>query len=299
MAQRWTVLMQDGTLADTSPAQLAALGVSKIDLRIANPWLPPATDYAILLREKYAIACTDLACCIIMRDRVALLCDNQSRVFVDEVVRRIGLEEAGSAGFSSLSLEVLLDLVQYSVSHSIDSLIADIYPALDQFRARITGGNVVTVKGLKARISRVLARLELYKDMLSQALAAEDTNYTDDTGHWDFSLLLQSFYLRATAYHNQLHSASDSIGEAEELAVMKLDTQRNQLIAVTLMLTVASLSVSTVGAVSGLFGMNLENATWGPPNVHHFFNWVCISSALGGSAIFGGIVWFCRKEKMI
>ena len=58
--------------------------------------------------------------------------------------------------------------------------------------------------------------------------------------------------------HKRLTELRDAIEDTEDLAEINLDSQRNQLIKIDLVLSNGMLSVGIFSMVAGTFGMNLE-----------------------------------------
>lgn len=295
VSDTWSVFRSDGTVSYFKSGDLISWGYKASDLRLANPHLPPSQT-AILFQTtetiRYIVACTDIASCLISESCLIMLSDNQSSLFQEEIQRR---HEQSTSLFLDLCLEVLLDLLQYKLSEALDLLLSESYPTLEQLGSKVTSDGIVLLRNLKNQVAQLSVSLESYKDMLSQGLATE--------GPWTeveiLNTVLQPFYIRAAAFQGKLRTVADSITDEEDLLTLKLDAQRNQLILVTLLLTCASLALSVIAAVSGLFGMNLENAIWGPANTAHYFDWVCASSVLLAIITFVGVTWYCRRAQLI
>lgn len=291
----WSVFRSDGNLSYVKSGDLISWGYKASDLRLANPHLPPSQT-AILFQKtetnKYVVACTDIASCLISESCLVMLSDDQSLLFREEFQRR---HEHSESLFLDLCLEVLLDLMQYKLSEALDALLTESYPTLEQLGSKVTSDGIVMLRSLKNQVAQLSVSLESYKDMLSQGLAEEGPDNEIEV----LTTVLQPFYIRAAGLHSKLRTVADSITDEEDLLTLKLDAQRNQLIVVTLLLTCASLALSVIAAVSGLFGMNLENAIWGPDNTKRYFDWVCASSVILAIITFVGVTWYCRHAQLI
>jgi magnesium transporter len=94
----------------------------------------------------------------------------------------------------------------------------------------------------------------------------------------------------------RLNELRGSVEDTEDLAEIKLDSQRNQLIKVDLMLSNGALAVGAFSMVVGVFGMNLPT---GLETSREAFSEVLFVSAVACLALFVTVVVLCRRWKLL
>lgn len=112
--------------------------------------------------------------------------------------------------------------------------------------------------------------------------------------------LLETYFMQADNTWNKLQTLTEYIDDTEDYVNIQLDSQRNQLIRLDLILTCLSASVALITAVTSLFAMNVKLA----PNLESDgpYSWfVIISCCSGGAAIalFTGVMIYSRYKRLI
>lgn len=112
--------------------------------------------------------------------------------------------------------------------------------------------------------------------------------------------LLESYFMQADNTWNKLQTLTEYIDDTEDYINIQLDSQRNQLIRLDLILTSMTASVALITAVTSLFAMNVHLA----PNLDGDgpYSWfVIISSISGGAAIclFISVMVYSRYKRLI
>mmetsp|Transcript_11056 Transcript_11056/g.22082 ORF Transcript_11056/g.22082 Transcript_11056/m.22082 type:complete len:462 (-) Transcript_11056:532-1917(-) len=112
--------------------------------------------------------------------------------------------------------------------------------------------------------------------------------------------LLETYFMQADNTWNKLQTLTEYIDDTEDYVNIQLDSQRNQLIRLDLILTCLSASVALITAVTSLFAMNVKLA----PNLDSDgpYSWfVIISCCSGGAAIalFTGVMIYSRYKRLI
>ncbi|QDZ19784.1 magnesium transporter [Chloropicon primus] len=97
---------------------------------------------------------------------------------------------------------------------------------------------------------------------------------------------LEVYFLKTDFLVKKLSALKEKIDNTEGLLRLELDHHRNKLIQIELLLTTGTLSIGTVAAVAGIFGMNLVNDS---ENSHTVFVLVTVLSCVGGVLVFFAI----------
>jgi magnesium transporter len=114
--------------------------------------------------------------------------------------------------------------------------------------------------------------------------------------HEGVEALLEAYYMHCDYSFKRLNELRGSVEDTEDLAEIKLDSQRNQLIKVDLMLSNGALAVGAFSMVVGVFGMNLPT---GLETSREAFSEVLFVSAVACVALFVTVVVLCRRWKLL
>ena len=102
-----------------------------------------------------------------------------------------------------------------------------------------------------------------------------------------------SGHVVCAAAHDELR---DAVEDTEDMAEIYLDSQRNHLIKIDLLLSNGTLAVGVFSMVAGTFGMNLRTGWEADRGV---FLEVCVVSALVCVALFLAVVAYLRSRKLL
>mmetsp|Transcript_19262 Transcript_19262/g.53919 ORF Transcript_19262/g.53919 Transcript_19262/m.53919 type:complete len:442 (+) Transcript_19262:195-1520(+) len=112
----------------------------------------------------------------------------------------------------------------------------------------------------------------------------------------DVEMLLEAYYMHIDAAFNRLETLNEYIKDTEDMVSIKLDTHRNALITVDLVLTAFSACLAIITAISGIFGMNLESGLETAP---HVFQQVTLASSLGSLLVFVIFLLWAYKRGLL
>jgi magnesium transporter len=144
--------------------------------------------------------------------------------------------------------------------------------------------------------------LDSLKRMRSSASSASRSGASVASGaegpeaHEGVEALLEAYYMHCDYSFKRLNELRGSVEDTEDLAEIKLDSQRNQLIKVDLMLSNGALAVGAFSMVVGVFGMNLPT---GLETSREAFSEVLFVSAVACLALFVTVVVLCRRWKLL
>lgn len=112
--------------------------------------------------------------------------------------------------------------------------------------------------------------------------------------------LLESYFMQADNTWNKLQTLTEYIDDTEDYVNIQLDSQRNQLIRLDLILTSMTASVALITAVTSLFAMNVRlSPSFEGDGPYWWF--VLISCSSGGAAIllFISVMIYSRYKRLI
>ena len=111
--------------------------------------------------------------------------------------------------------------------------------------------------------------------------------------------LLEAYFILIDNAFDKLETLDEFIDDTEDLINLELDSHRNQLIQLELILTTCTFAVAVAGMVAGIFGMNIPYGIDGggtPPWVFY----VVVVATLGGCFLmFAGIYVYCKRKGIL
>ena len=127
------------------------------------------------------------------------------------------------------------------------------------------------------------------------AHAAYFDAYDEDKDLQELEDLLETYFTHVDSTHRSLNGLNEYIDDLEDLIEIELDSQRNQLIKLELILTTATLSLTCFSVVVGIFGMNIKNNI---ENEHDAFLFVAWFGTAGTVGMFLLLLRVCRHYKL-
>ena len=112
--------------------------------------------------------------------------------------------------------------------------------------------------------------------------------------------LLEPFFLQADNTWNKLQTLTEYIDDTEDYVNIQLDSQRNQLIRLDLILTCLSASIAFITAVTSLFAMNVQLSPGSDDNgPYSWFVIVSVCSCAGAIVLFLSVMTYSRYKRLI
>ena len=112
--------------------------------------------------------------------------------------------------------------------------------------------------------------------------------------------LLEAYFINLDNTWNKLQTLTEYVGDTEDFVNIKLDSQRNQLIRLDLVLTSFTASVALITAITSLFAMNVQlgpNFTDGAP--YSWFVTIAVSTGVLAVVAFTGVMVYCRWKRLL
>jgi len=122
---------------------------------------------------------------------------------------------------------------------------------------------------------------------------SEQNNEAWFDDHEEIELLLEAYLQAVDGTFSQAKLLNKEIDSAMDLLMLRLDTARNSLLRIDLMVSSIT-SVAAVGAlVAGIFGMNLSSGVEDTP---HWFWGVASTLVFGSIILVTSIFWYIRHK---
>lgn len=112
--------------------------------------------------------------------------------------------------------------------------------------------------------------------------------------------LLESYFMQVDNTWNKLQTLTEYIDDTEDYINIQLDSQRNQLIRLDLMLTSFTASMGLITAITGLFAMNVVLS----PGIedkapYSWFVTIAVTSATVAVLLFASVIGYSRYKRLI
>jgi magnesium transporter len=112
--------------------------------------------------------------------------------------------------------------------------------------------------------------------------------------------LLETYFMQADNTWNKLQTLTEYIDDTEDYVNIQLDSQRNQLIRLDLILTCLSASIALITAVTSLFAMNVQLKPGSDDNgPYSWFVVVSTTSCAGAIILFFSVMTYSRYKRLI
>ncbi|XP_038713039.1 magnesium transporter MRS2-1-like isoform X1 [Tripterygium wilfordii] len=115
-------------------------------------------------------------------------------------------------------------------------------------------------------------------------------------GIGELEMLLEAYFVVIDSTLNKLTTLREYIDDTEDYINIRLDSVRNRLILVELLLATATFVVAIIGLVAGVFGMNFPVPMFYNPRA---FKWVLIITGICGIFIFCAFVCFFKYIRLM
>jgi magnesium transporter len=229
-------------------------------------------------------------------------------------------------------LEKALEDVCGGLETAAAELEAEAHPALDALTQKVSSLNLERVKRVKGRMTRVTGRVasvrgeiqrfldddsdmrDMYlsrKAAAADAAAAPEAHVRPESGVWGHALLdpmdddadiqqledlLETYFAQIDHAFNKMKALDEYVGSTEDYINIDLDSHRNQLIQIDLLLSFAMFITSLFTLVTGIFGMNLDSGLGDNPRAFDQVAGISTALVIVGFAAF---VWVCRQQRLI
>ncbi|CAL6322308.1 unnamed protein product, partial [Bathycoccus prasinos] len=225
--------------------------------------------------------------------------------------------------FELIALEIALEMVCNALEVESDKVEREGKPQLEKLRQDVNQTNLEKVRRVKNRLVRINARVSKVREEIQRYLD-DDSDMRDLTPNqmqnspnvnsgqvqiigpngevWDEDKdlqevedLFETYFTHIDSTFRNLEQLNEYIDDMEDLIEIELDSKRNQLIKLELLLTTGTLCLSGFGVVVGVFGMNIRNGLEGSQSS---FELVIVFSVIGSVLTFAAIVQACRYFRL-
>nr|XP_018681019.1 PREDICTED: putative magnesium transporter MRS2-G isoform X2 [Musa acuminata subsp. malaccensis] len=130
-----------------------------------------------------------------------------------------------------------------------------------QFEALIASGASNSIVAAGPNLARLGSNLNCSASIISSI-------YADDNDVEDLEMLLEAYFMQLDGMRNKILSVREYIDDTEDYVNIQLDNQRNELIQLQLVLTIASFGIAVDTLIVGAFAMNIPCQLY---DINHIF----------------------------
>ena len=115
-------------------------------------------------------------------------------------------------------------------------------------------------------------------------------------------MLLEPYFMQLDNTFNKLQTLYEYVDDTEDFIHIELDSKRNQIIRMQIILTSFNASVAIVTAMTSLFAMNLAmmpGDNWHGQGPYSWFVSISIASGVGALACFFAVLAFARYKRIL
>lgn len=293
---RWKQFKSDGSTSWLSHDEFAAtcseMGLSSIDVRVLdNTTSHTRSSWFIVFRDQCTVVRIGTIGFVLGEDKMILHDTNHETVsFCTELIRRCS--QAQHTQFIEVVLDTVLDTSLSRLVIRFEQVEAASQQLIEVMQQTSNNDAFARLKTLKKRVGEIQSQVESISKTLDKSLGAGDPE-----DHILEKTIFHIYLTKADSILLQVGLVSDGLNDAEDYANTMIDTQRNQILRFELLMLTFSFATSVVSAVSGLLGMNLDNAVRFP-NSSNSFLITCIVLCVVAVLAVTGCLWYFKRVKI-
>ena len=128
---------------------------------------------------------------------------------------------------------------------------------------------------------------------------SSETSLDDDEDVEVVEQLLESYFMRLDNTWNRLQTLTEYVDDTEDFINIELDSHRNQLIRLDIVLTCFTACMGLITAVTALFAMNVELQPGQDEVPYRWFVIIAVTSSFGAIALFSSVMAYCKIKRLL
>ncbi|WOH05534.1 hypothetical protein DCAR_0624952 [Daucus carota subsp. sativus] len=202
-----------------------------------------------ILEIALELVCTSLESSVADLERVAY-------PMLDELARNVSTKNLERVRSTKSNLTRLLARVQM-VRDEIEHLLDDNEDMSHLYLTRKLGQHQQSealIGSMASNNTVGTSSLQRFSSVRSGSVAAG--SYSNGKDVEDLEMLLEAYFMQLDGTRNKILSVREYIDDTEDYVNIQLDNQRNELIQLQLILTIAAFAIAVGTLIAGCFGMN-------------------------------------------
>uniref|UniRef100_A0A1J3CXN7 Magnesium transporter n=1 Tax=Noccaea caerulescens TaxID=107243 RepID=A0A1J3CXN7_NOCCA len=209
--------------------------------------------------------------CSIVETSVAAL-ETEAWPVLDQLTKNVSTENLEYVRSLKSNLTRLLARVQ-KVRDELEHLLDDNEDMADLYLTRKWNQNQQTEAILAGTASNSVVASNLHRLTTSNRSASMVTSNMDEDDVEDLEMLLEAYFMQLEGMRNRILTVREYIDDTEDYVNIQLDNQRNELIQLQLILTMASFAITAETLLATTFGMNIPCPWYHMDGVFGHFVW--------------------------
>lgn len=128
---------------------------------------------------------------------------------------------------------------------------------------------------------------------------SSETSLDDDEDVEVVEQLLESYFMRLDNTWNRLQTLTEYVDDTEDFINIELDSHRNQLIRLDIVLTCFTACMGLITAVTALFAMNVDLQPGQDGAPYRWFVIIAVTSSFGAIALFSSVMAYCKIKRLL
>lgn len=128
---------------------------------------------------------------------------------------------------------------------------------------------------------------------------SSETSLDDDEDVEVVEQLLESYFMRLDNTWNRLQTLTEYVDDTEDFINIELDSHRNQLIRLDIVLTCFTACMGLITAVTALFAMNVDLQPGKDTVPYRWFVIIAVTASVGAVALFSAVMAYCKIKRLL
>lgn len=231
--------------------------------------------------------------CSIVDTSVASL-ETDAWPVLDELTKNVSTENLEYVRSLKSNLTRLLARVQ-KVRDELEHLLDDNEDMSDLYLTRKWIQNQQAEALLEGTVS-IVPPSNLHRLTSNRSASMVTTSNMDEDDVEDLEMLLEAYFMQLEGMRNKILTVREYIDDTEDYVNIQLDNQRNQLIQLQLILTMASFAISAETLLASLFGMNIPCPLYDMNGIFWYFVWSITAFCF---VLFMLVLGYARWKKLL
>lgn len=129
--------------------------------------------------------------------------------------------------------------------------------------------------------------------------ASSDTSLDSDEDVEVVEQILESYFMRLDNTWNKLQTLTEYVDDTEDFINIELDSHRNQLIRLDIVLTCFTACMGLITAVTALFAMNVDLVPEGGGGPYYWFVTISVATGVGAIMLFSSVMIYCKIKGLL
>ncbi len=138
-----------------------------------------------------------------------------------------------------------------------------------------------------------------YKTLGMENDGGSSEDNSSDEGVEVVEQLVEAYFMVVDNTCNKLQTLAEYIDDTEDFINIELDSHRNQLIRLDLVLTSLTTSIGLITAITGLFAMNVTLSPDFDKAPYSWFVTISVASSVLAVVVFVSVMSYCRYKRLI